>query len=182
MITIKKTRLCNPLLSLHMLTIPLLVYGIGKLNCVTYNHQYEFVWWILIPVLFIVWFLFNFKFSLKTKEEKSVDYSGYFYSIDRARSMEIEIERKNQEHEISPASLVFLGWKEILDPFTGKNQWVKTEKKHHISTDLPSYLFYYRIDELEFIYNGGEFSHIKIRITSLKDLEDITRILSSNLS
>lgn len=181
MIVIKKTRFCNPLISLHMFTIPLLVYGVGKINGVAYN-QYEFVWWILIPVLFVLWFFFNFKFALKSKEEKSIDYSEYFSLIARARNIDIEIERKNQSDEISPDSLESLGWKEILDPYTRKNQWVKLEIKDPNFPDLPSYLFYYRTDGQEFIYNGGEFSHVKIKITSLKDLEDVTRILSFNLS
>jgi hypothetical protein len=181
MITIKKTRFCNPLLSLHVFTIPLLVYGIGKINASPHN-QYEFVWWILIPVLLVFWFFFNFKFALKSKEEKHIDYSEYFSSIARARNIDIEIERKNQGDEISPDSLMYLGWKEELNSYTGKKEWVKLEKKDPNFPDLPSYLFYYRIDGQEFIYNGGEFSHVKIKIASLKDLEDVTRILSSNLS
>jgi hypothetical protein len=40
--------------------IPTISYILQKLCGIQFN-QYEFVWWIVIPVLFIVWFILNFK-------------------------------------------------------------------------------------------------------------------------
>jgi hypothetical protein len=40
--------------------IPTIAYILQKLCGVQFN-QYECIWWILIPVFFIVWFILNFK-------------------------------------------------------------------------------------------------------------------------
>ena len=42
--------------------IPTISYLLQKLCGMNFN-QYEYVWWIVIPVLFIVWFTLNFKLT-----------------------------------------------------------------------------------------------------------------------
>ena len=40
--------------------VPIISYLLQKLWGINFK-QYECVWWIVIPILFIVWFTFNFK-------------------------------------------------------------------------------------------------------------------------
>ena len=42
--------------------IPTISYLLQKLGGMQFN-QYEYVWWIVIPVLFVVWFILNFKLT-----------------------------------------------------------------------------------------------------------------------
>ena len=44
--------------------IPLFIYLIGKAGMLVYN-EYEWVWWVIIPTLLILWLAINYK----TKED-----------------------------------------------------------------------------------------------------------------
>jgi hypothetical protein len=57
---IKKRLLTSPETTVTLWMIPTLMYGFGKLFGTKYN-EYEYVWWIGIPTLFLVWFILNFK-------------------------------------------------------------------------------------------------------------------------
>jgi hypothetical protein len=39
--------------------LPSLLYFFGKLNGVHYHNEY--VWWVSIPILFVIWLIINFK-------------------------------------------------------------------------------------------------------------------------
>lgn len=174
---IKRTRFCNPLLSLHMFTIPVLVYGFGKMAGVEYN-QYEFVWWILIPVMAIFWFFFNFKI-VKSSNESEIKYpDDYFTQINYARNLEIEFQKPASTQDITPESLSLLGWIEWDNPYNGKKIWAKTPLEGGSFPELPGYSFLYDLENETFTYSGGEFSTIKLKITNTEDLKEITRLLS----
>jgi len=57
---IEKRFLARPMASINLWMIPTLMYGFGKLVGTEYN-EYEYVWWIVIPVLFSTWLSLNFK-------------------------------------------------------------------------------------------------------------------------
>jgi hypothetical protein len=57
---IEKRFLVSPMTTINLWLIPTLMYGIGKLLGTEYN-EYEYVWWIGIPTLFLAWFILNFK-------------------------------------------------------------------------------------------------------------------------
>lgn len=174
---IKRTRFCNPLLSLNMVTIPILVYGAGKMSGLEYN-QYEFVWWILIPTLSIFWFFFNFKI-VKSSNESEIKYpNDYFTQINYARNLEIEFQKPANTQDITTESLSLLGWIEWDNPYNGKKIWAKTPLEGGSFSDLPGYSFLYDLENETFTYSGGEFSTIKLKITNTKDLKEITRLLS----
>jgi hypothetical protein len=42
--------------------IPTMTYLLQKMIGVQFN-QYEFIWWIIIPTMFVVWFMLNFKIT-----------------------------------------------------------------------------------------------------------------------
>lgn len=44
----------------NLFVMPTMTYIIQKLAGVQHN-EYEFIWWIVIPLLFIAWFMLNFK-------------------------------------------------------------------------------------------------------------------------
>lgn len=46
----------------HLFVIPTMTYISQKLAGVQHN-KYEFVWWIALPLLFIMWFMLNFKLN-----------------------------------------------------------------------------------------------------------------------
>lgn len=173
---IKRTRFCNPLLSLHMFTIPVLVYGFGKMAGVEYN-QYEFVWWILIPAMAIFWFFFNFKVVKISPGEEDVQFPDYFAHVDYTRKMEIEVQKKPDPENITPESLSLLGWTEWDNPYTGKKVWAKHQNDQGVFPELPGFIFEYDLENEQFFYNGGEFSSIRLRITTTKDLKEIVRLL-----
>lgn len=56
----KNTNLTN---SSMLWLLPTLTYGFQKLNGVTFHNEY--LWWIVIPVLFVIWLLINFKIIKK---------------------------------------------------------------------------------------------------------------------
>lgn len=160
-----------------MVTIPILVYGAGKMAGVEYN-QYEFFWWILIPTLSIFWFFFNFKI-IKFSNKSEINYNkDYFAQINYARNLEIELENLSNTEDITPESLSLLGWIEWDDPYTGKKIWAKTPLEGGSFLELPGYSFLYDLENETFTYSGGEFSTINVKITNKKDLKEITRLLS----
>ena len=57
---IEKRFLASPMTTINLWLIPTLMYGVGKLAGTEYN-EYEYVWWIGIPTLFLVWGILNFK-------------------------------------------------------------------------------------------------------------------------
>lgn len=56
----RRNEFVNPIFSFQIFLIPLMVYIIGKIGGVKYNT--EFIWWIVLPLLFGFWFFVNFKF------------------------------------------------------------------------------------------------------------------------
>ena len=173
---IKRTRIYAPLLSLHMFTIPVLIYGFGKMMGVEYN-QYEFVWWILIPAMAIFWFFFNFKI-VRSSNESEIKYpDDYFTQINYAKNLEIEFQNPANTQDITPESLSLLGWIEWDNPYTGKKVWAKHQNDQGVFPELPGFIFEYDLENEQFFYNGGEFSSIRLRITTTKDLKEIVRLL-----
>lgn len=55
----KRSEYISPLISLQIFLLPLLTYLIGKLNGLNYDKEY--IWWIIIPLLFLIWFFINYK-------------------------------------------------------------------------------------------------------------------------
>lgn len=49
-------------LTSNLFVMPTMIYIIQKLAGVQHN-EYEFIWWIVIPSSFIVWFMLNFKIN-----------------------------------------------------------------------------------------------------------------------
>lgn len=49
-------------LTSNLFVMPTMIYIIQKLAGVQHN-EYEFIWWIVIPSLFILWFMLNFKIN-----------------------------------------------------------------------------------------------------------------------
>jgi hypothetical protein len=50
----------KPLTSVILWVMPLIVYILGKLAGVNYN-EYEYIWYIVVPALFVLWLYANFK-------------------------------------------------------------------------------------------------------------------------
>lgn len=46
--------------TINIWLIPMLAYIFQKVGGMTFN-EYEFIWWIAIPILFSVWLIINFK-------------------------------------------------------------------------------------------------------------------------
>lgn len=57
---IKKRFFALPLATINVWMIPTMSYTLGKLFGTEYNES-EYVWWIVIPTLFLAWFILNFK-------------------------------------------------------------------------------------------------------------------------
>ena len=57
---IKKRILANPMATISLWLIPTLTYVMGKLGSMEYN-KYEWVWWVGTPILFLAWFILNYK-------------------------------------------------------------------------------------------------------------------------
>ena len=57
---ITKRNFVNPLATMNLWIIPTWAYTMQKLGGVQFN-EYEWVWWIGIPSLIILWFFINFK-------------------------------------------------------------------------------------------------------------------------
>jgi hypothetical protein len=52
----------SPGLTVSIWLIPTLSYLIQKVGGVEFN-QYEWVWWVVIPILIVIWFFINFKLN-----------------------------------------------------------------------------------------------------------------------
>jgi hypothetical protein len=46
--------------TINLWLIPMLAYLFEKVAGMTFN-EYEFIWWIAIPIFFISWLIINFK-------------------------------------------------------------------------------------------------------------------------
>jgi len=57
---VKRSKHNSPSTTLPMFVIPTFTYSFMKIAGVEFN-QYEFIWWIIIPALFISWLYINFK-------------------------------------------------------------------------------------------------------------------------
>ena len=57
---ITKRKFVNPVATMNLWIIPTLAYTMQKVGGVQFN-EYEWVWWIGIPSLVILWFFINFK-------------------------------------------------------------------------------------------------------------------------
>ena len=55
-----KRKFVDPVVTMNLWIIPTLTYTIQKVGGVQFN-EYEWVWWIGIPSLIILWFFMNFK-------------------------------------------------------------------------------------------------------------------------
>ncbi len=55
-----------PIASFCIWAIPLCTYILQKINGVVHNDS-EWLWWVIIPILFIGWFLVSFKITLRDK-------------------------------------------------------------------------------------------------------------------
>lgn len=58
----KRNNLIPPVSSMNLFIIPLFAYLIKKIGGVEFN-QYEFIWWIVIPISFVLWVIMNFKIN-----------------------------------------------------------------------------------------------------------------------
>ena len=56
---IVKRGLQPPVTSITLWSIPTLTYIIGKVGGVEYHR--EWIWWVVIPVMFLIWVLINWK-------------------------------------------------------------------------------------------------------------------------
>jgi len=63
MFKINKRKLSNPKASLSLVLIPLFNYLLLKLLNIEMHKEY--LWFIVIPFMFIIWFFLNFKISKK---------------------------------------------------------------------------------------------------------------------
>lgn len=61
---VKRTIFSNPIGTMTIFLIPLFMYTIGKLLGTEYNER-EFLFPLVIGILFVGWFIFNFKFVKK---------------------------------------------------------------------------------------------------------------------
>ena len=57
---IVKRKYAQPIATINIVLIPLFTYVIGKAGMMQYN-EYEWIWWVTIPVLLILWLVINFK-------------------------------------------------------------------------------------------------------------------------
>jgi hypothetical protein len=57
---IKRGWMSRPISTLNLWMIPLVFYIIQKYAGVIRPYR-EWMWWVLIPTLFSVWFVYNFK-------------------------------------------------------------------------------------------------------------------------
>jgi hypothetical protein len=63
MFKINKRKFANPKANLALILIPSFNYLLLKLSNVEMHREY--LWFILIPFMFIIWFFLNFKISKK---------------------------------------------------------------------------------------------------------------------
>jgi hypothetical protein len=63
MFKINKRKFSNPKANLALILIPSFNYLLLKLSNVEMHREY--LWFVLIPFMFIIWFFLNFKISKK---------------------------------------------------------------------------------------------------------------------
>jgi FtsH-binding integral membrane protein len=56
---VKRSFISNPMGSMTIWLIPTMSYFFGKFGGITYHR--EWMWWVMILVLFLGWLLLNFK-------------------------------------------------------------------------------------------------------------------------
>mgnify|MGYP001295683504 CR=1 FL=1 len=66
---IVKRKYAQPISTITIVLIPLFTYVLGKAGMLVYN-EYEWVWWITIPTLFVLWLVINFKTKRKMSEQQ----------------------------------------------------------------------------------------------------------------
>ena len=62
---VKRSFASQPIGSMTLWLIPTMSYILGKFGGT--NYQKEWIWWVIIPILILVWFLLNWKIK-KTKK------------------------------------------------------------------------------------------------------------------
>jgi hypothetical protein len=58
----KRNWYSSPLITINIWFIPTLSYLIQKIGGVQFN-EYEWIWWVGIPILVTTWFFINFKIT-----------------------------------------------------------------------------------------------------------------------
>lgn len=72
----------NPIINISLWLIPTMIYLILKyVACATFIN--EWLWWVVIPIMFTIWLLHNFKFVTKQKELKKVYDPSLVFDVDR---------------------------------------------------------------------------------------------------
>jgi hypothetical protein len=66
----------TPLSSITLWVIPTLTYLVQKIIGITFES--EFVWWILIPSLIVLWFFMNYKVTSKLWEQRMNKFMKLF--------------------------------------------------------------------------------------------------------
>jgi hypothetical protein len=56
---VKRGFASQPLGSMTLWLIPTMAYIFGKVGGMTYHN--EWIWWVAIPVMFLIWVLLNWK-------------------------------------------------------------------------------------------------------------------------
>jgi len=59
---VKREKNGSPSATAPMWAIPTFTYVMGKFGGMEFN-QFEFIWWVIIPILFLGWLCMNFKFK-----------------------------------------------------------------------------------------------------------------------
>jgi FtsH-binding integral membrane protein len=73
----KRESYINPLATVNLWVIPTFTYLLLKYVAqATFSH--EWVWWIVIPFMFTVWFFINFKIGKKPKPVITFDHDEVF--------------------------------------------------------------------------------------------------------
>ncbi len=66
---IKKRKGSNPIATSNLFLISVITYIFSKAGGVIYNNL-EWIWWVAMPLLFIVWFILNFKISRRSANDR----------------------------------------------------------------------------------------------------------------
>ena len=61
---IVKREICRPLSTVTLWWIPTITYLIMKMNGII-SPTKEWIWWIAIPIMFLIWVLLNWKIETK---------------------------------------------------------------------------------------------------------------------
>lgn len=58
----RRDKYMSPFATISLWVIPTMVYSLQKMLGVQFN-EYEYIWWVGIPIMFVVWFMINFKIT-----------------------------------------------------------------------------------------------------------------------